>query len=93
MSLYLAGAPLIEVFPLLPPMGNLTLVVAALSYAGQLNVTAAADRERCPDVDVFVQGLQGALEELAQSSLAPRATDGGDELQQPAGRSVVGGSQ
>ena len=34
IPLYLAGAPLLEVFPLLPPMGNLTLVAAALSYAG-----------------------------------------------------------
>ena len=48
IPLYLAGAPLLEVFRLLPPMGNLTLVVAALSYAGQLNLTAAADQGQLP---------------------------------------------
>jgi WS/DGAT/MGAT family acyltransferase len=69
MTLYLAGAPLLEVFPLLPPMGNLTLVVAALSYAGQLNVTAAADRDGCPDVDVFTRGLRSALDDLERSAI------------------------
>ena len=52
-------------------MGNFTLAVAVLSYAGQLNLTAVADRHTCPDVEVFAQGLQGALDELAQSVLVP----------------------
>jgi len=38
---------------MMPVMGNLTLVVAALAYAGQLNVTAVAARDGCPDVEVF----------------------------------------
>jgi hypothetical protein len=71
IPLYLAGAPLLEVFPLLPPMGNLTLVAAALSYAGQLNLTAAADRDSCPDVEVFIHGVRAALDDLARSALAP----------------------
>jgi hypothetical protein len=50
-------------------MGNLTLVVAALSYAGQLNVTAAADRDGCPDVDVFTHGLRSALDDLERSAI------------------------
>jgi WS/DGAT/MGAT family acyltransferase len=71
IPLYLAGAPLLEVFPLLPPMGNLTLVAAALSYAGQLNLTAAADRDSCPDVEVFAHGVRAALDDLARSAFAP----------------------
>ena len=70
VPLYLAGARLLEVFPMMPTMGNLTLVVAALSYAGQLNVTAIADRDGCPDVDVFAHGVRNAYDELAQSVLA-----------------------
>ena len=50
-------------------MRNLTLVVAALSYAGQLNLTAAADRYSCPDVDVFAQGAHRSLDELAHAVL------------------------
>jgi len=71
MPLYLAGARLLELFPMMPPMGNLTLVVAALSYAGQLNLTAVADRDGCPDVEVFAQGVRRALDDLARSVLVP----------------------
>jgi diacylglycerol O-acyltransferase / wax synthase len=71
VPLYLAGSSILEAFPMLPPMGNLTLVVGALSYAGQLNFTAVADRDGCPDVDVFADGLRNALSVLEQSVLVP----------------------
>ncbi len=71
VPLYLAGARLLELFPMMPTMGNLTLVVAVLSYAGQLNLTAVADRDGCPDVEVFAQGLRSALDDLARSVLVP----------------------
>ncbi len=32
---------------MMPAMGSLTLVVVALPYHGQLNLTATADRDRC----------------------------------------------
>jgi diacylglycerol O-acyltransferase len=71
LSLYLAGARLREMFPMMPPMGNLTLVVAALSYAGQLNLTVVGDRECCPDIEVFADGVRRALDDLARSAVAP----------------------
>jgi diacylglycerol O-acyltransferase / wax synthase len=71
IPLYLAGAPLLEVFPLVPIVGNVTLAVVVLSYAGQLNLTAVADQDSCPDVEVFASGVRNALDELAQSVLAP----------------------
>jgi diacylglycerol O-acyltransferase / wax synthase len=71
MPLYLAGARLLEMFPMMPPMGNLTLVVAALSYAGQLNLTVVGDREGCPDIEVFADGVRRALDGLARSEVAP----------------------
>jgi WS/DGAT/MGAT family acyltransferase len=73
VPLYLAGAPLLEVFPLVPIVGNVTLAVVVLSYAGQLNLTAVTDRDGCPDVEVFASGVRNALDELAQSVLAPSA--------------------
>jgi diacylglycerol O-acyltransferase len=71
VPLYLAGARLLELFPMMPTMGNLTLVVAALSYEGQLNLTAVGDRDRCPDVEVFAQGVRDALDDLAHSVRVP----------------------
>jgi hypothetical protein len=67
VPLYLAGARLLEVFPVAAIMGNVTLAVAVFSYAGQLNFTAIADRGTCPDVEVFAQGMRRALDELARS--------------------------
>jgi hypothetical protein len=40
-------ARLLELFPVVSVMGNLTLVAAVLSYAGQRNLTAVADRDGC----------------------------------------------
>jgi WS/DGAT/MGAT family acyltransferase len=65
VPLYVAGARLLELFPVAPILGNQTLTVGVLSYAGQLNLTAMADQDTCPDVDVFAQGVRSALDELA----------------------------
>jgi hypothetical protein len=56
---------------MMPVMGNLTLVVAVLSYAGQLNLAAAADHDHCPDLEIFTQGVRSALDDLARSALVP----------------------
>jgi WS/DGAT/MGAT family acyltransferase len=56
--LYLAGARVLEVFPMLPLIGNVSLGVGALSYAGQLNIMVVADAVAYPDIDVFVAGVR-----------------------------------
>jgi len=67
MPLYLAGAQLLELFPIVPITGNITLGVGALSYAGQFNLTVVVDDEACPDLDVFISGVQRSLGELTDS--------------------------
>lgn len=62
--LYLAGARLLEVFPVLPLMGKTTLGVGALSYAGQFNIMAVADHDACPDLDVFAAAAWDELRAL-----------------------------
>ena len=52
---------------MVPITGNMTLGIGVLSYAGQLNLTAVADRDGCPDVEVFAEGARRALDELARS--------------------------
>jgi len=71
---YFAGAQLLELFPLLNLLGNESLGVGALSYAGQFNVMAVADADAYPDLDVLAAGMQAALAALAE----------------PAGRSRIG---
>jgi hypothetical protein len=36
-----------------------------------INFTAVADRDTCPDVEVFSQSVRSALDELARSVLVP----------------------
>ena len=67
VPLYLAGAKLLELFPVMPTMGNLTIVIGALSYDGQLNITAAADPDACPDLTVFADAVRDAMDNLARS--------------------------
>jgi len=58
---YLAGAEVLEVFPVLPLMGTLTLGVGALSYAGQFTITLIADRDTYPDLDALARGVENEL--------------------------------
>ena len=63
--LYFAGARLLEVFPLLNLIGNVSLGVGAISYAGQFEIMIVADGEGYPDLDEFTAAAQKDLRALA----------------------------
>jgi diacylglycerol O-acyltransferase / wax synthase len=67
VPLSFGGAPVRELFPLVPITANLTIGVGALSYADQFNITVVADRQLCPDLDTFVDGLDHSLDALRDS--------------------------
>ena len=72
--LFFAGAPLLEVFPMAPLIGKVSLAVAAMSYAGQFNIMVIADHDAYPDLDIFTAGAQDELRALAaRTSAEPRA--------------------
>ena len=66
--LYLAGARLTTAFPLVPLNVNLTIGIGVLSYTNQLNITAVADRDQCPDLATFTTGLNHSLFDLIQGA-------------------------
>ncbi len=73
VPLYVLGARIVDVIPIVGTAGNVTLVFAALSYCGRLNVVVNADAAACPDVDVLASGMEAAWEELrAIPALAQR---------------------
>jgi hypothetical protein len=74
VPLYFAGARLLEVFPIVPILGNVSIGVGALSYAGQFNITTVADRESCPDLDVFAKGVRRSLDALTAAVQAYTAS-------------------
>jgi diacylglycerol O-acyltransferase / wax synthase len=68
-------APITDVIPVSPITGNVTVAFAVLSYAGKLVVTAIADPQHCPDLQVLVTQLQSELDSLATDHAArPVAT-------------------
>jgi diacylglycerol O-acyltransferase len=67
IPLYIAGSRVLEVFPILPLIGSVSLGVGAMSYAGQFNITAVADRGTYPDLEVFAKGVREELRALATS--------------------------
>jgi diacylglycerol O-acyltransferase / wax synthase len=67
LPLYFAGARLLEVYPLLPLIGKVSLGVGALSYAGHFNITVVADGDGYPDLEIFAAGLRAELAILAEA--------------------------
>ncbi|HEY7703916.1 MAG TPA: wax ester/triacylglycerol synthase domain-containing protein [Acidimicrobiia bacterium] len=61
VRLYMAGAPLLEVFPLLPLIGPVSLGIGALSYAGAFNLGLVADPEAIPDVGLIAAAMAEEL--------------------------------
>jgi WS/DGAT/MGAT family acyltransferase len=64
VPLYLMGARMLEAFPIVPLVGNLSVGVAVLSYDGALTIGVTADEATCPDLDVLVDGIERSLHAL-----------------------------
>jgi WS/DGAT/MGAT family acyltransferase len=67
LPVYLAGARLLEIFPVLPLIARVSLGVGALSYAEQFNIMAVGDQDACPDLEVFAASAQDELRALGVS--------------------------
>jgi hypothetical protein len=61
----------LELFPVVPLSGRMTLGVGALSYGSRLGVTVVADPDAVPDVGTFTEGVRAALVELGARFPAP----------------------
>jgi len=55
----------------LPLIGKVSLGIGALSYAEQFNIMAVADRDACPDLDVFAKSARDELRALTTRSVDP----------------------
>lgn len=59
--LQVAGHPVRRIVPLTSPTGNMTVVLAVVSYAGSLTITAIADTDAVPDLPVLIEALDAGL--------------------------------
>ncbi len=86
--LSLDGAPVLELFPVVPLIGNVSLGAGALSYAGQFNITVVADLDICPDAGVLAGGIRRVLHSLAvpdRHRTGGVADAHGEHLERPGG--------
>jgi diacylglycerol O-acyltransferase / wax synthase len=74
---YLAGARILEAFPVLPLMGNVCLGIGALSYAGQFTVGVISDLYAYPDLDLFISALRTELSALPGAASSRTVADNG----------------
>jgi len=69
--LYAHGARMLEVYPIVPLGGNLSLGVAALSYDGAMHIGLYGDREACGDLNLVAGGIRETFGELAEAAGVP----------------------
>ena len=71
VPLYLLGAQMLEVYPVVPLSRNLTLNVAVLSYCGQLHFGLLGDGASGRDLELLAGGIEDAFDELSRGSRSP----------------------
>ena len=69
-QLYAMGARMLEVFPVVPLAGNLSVGIAAFSYGNQLSVGILADRDGCADIDVLASGIRRGFSAIVAAATA-----------------------
>lgn len=83
--LYMLGARLSAIYPMVPLMQNQNLGIALFSYDGRIYWGFNADWESFPDVHEFVEDLEASLEELKSLAPPPLAVEtlGADSMNRP----------
>jgi WS/DGAT/MGAT family acyltransferase len=69
-TLYAFGAPLREVYPLVPLAAEHAIGVAAASYDGNVFFGVVADRDTVPDLEVMLNSLRASVQELLAAARA-----------------------
>ena len=79
-ALTVMGARVRSLTPISPTLGNVGVVVAALSYAGRLRITARLDRAAWDIEATFVDALRSALSESTAEAGNPASAGDAEEL-------------
>ncbi|HEY3609140.1 MAG TPA: WS/DGAT domain-containing protein, partial [Pseudonocardiaceae bacterium] len=64
VSLYAAGAKMLEMFPVVPLARNQAVSIGVTSYDGGVYFGLNADRAAMPDVDILARMVEESVEEL-----------------------------
>jgi hypothetical protein len=67
-EIYLLGARLLELHPMVLIANTMTVNIAVQSLAGRLSIGLCADRDRLPDLDVLKSGIERALANMKDAA-------------------------
>jgi hypothetical protein len=68
--MYVLGARILAIVPIVQLVGNVGLTLCAFSYAGQVFLVVTADAHGFPDIDVLMEGMEGDWHALTAGRLA-----------------------
>ena len=66
--MYLAGAEMVETYPVPPLQPGFGVAIGVTSYDGAVYYGISADRDALPDIEVLAQCVREALDELVDSA-------------------------
>jgi WS/DGAT/MGAT family acyltransferase len=70
VPMYVFGARILDIVPIIQLVGNIGLTMCAFSYAGQLSLVVTADATAFPDLDVLMQGMERDWDALTSAQVA-----------------------
>jgi diacylglycerol O-acyltransferase len=76
VPVYVLGAEILDVIPIVQVAGNVTLTFCAISYAGRLYLVVTADASGTPDIDILVAGMEQAWRQLARPAAVQQVVAG-----------------
>lgn len=65
VPVYIFGARILQILPIVRLFGNVGLALCAFTYAGQIYLVVTADAARFPDLDVLIDGMERDWQALA----------------------------
>lgn len=73
LPVYVLGARILDILPIIDLEGNIGVTLCAFSYAGQIFLVVTADATGFPDLDVLMKGMEREWTDLTSDALAERS--------------------
>lgn len=71
MPVYVLGARIIDIMPIIQASGNVAISLCAFSYVDTISLTVTADATTFPDLDVVIAGMAASWKELTLKAATP----------------------
>jgi WS/DGAT/MGAT family acyltransferase len=70
VPVYVLGARILEILPIIELVGNIGLTLCAFSYSGEMFMVVTADATAFPDLEVLMEGMEQDWDTLARRRIS-----------------------